>query len=158
MADHQSTAAPSLAYIFVLDRKEGADLDHAGQPGSDYTREESHQHASCLGQETNGNGHSREHWVHHEPAARYTAALLKSTLLLMGCKPRVAHKASNILFWAGHVVVLETIHFSAGRGIGQASLNCDEIRRRRKCIVAGKQKSLRGYGSEAKSSCTAPCE
>ena len=105
MADHQSTAAPSLAYIFVLDRKDGAEIDHSLQPGSDYTREESHQHASCLRQETNGNGHSRQHWVHQEPAARYTAALLKSTLLLMGCKPRVAHKASHILAWTGHADV-----------------------------------------------------
>ena len=47
-----------------------------------------------------------------EPAARYTAALLKSTLLLMGCKPRVAHKASKFLVWTGHVDVLRLIYFA----------------------------------------------
>ena len=158
MGDHQSTAAPSLAYIFVLDGGGGADHDQSVQPDNEYTRVDSHQHASCLRQETNGNGRSREQWVHREPAARYTAALLKSTLLLMGCKPRVAHKASKIFVRTGHVDVLRPIHFASYGTFDQAFAYYDGDCRQVKCTVAGKQKSLREYGSEAKSSCTAPCE
>lgn len=40
----------------------------------------------------NGSSHAGQKAPERTTGACYTAALLKSTLLLMGCKPRVAHK------------------------------------------------------------------
>ncbi len=94
MGDQESNAAPSLAYIYVLDKKAELDTQSTDIATKGFTRVESNQHASCPGRETNGNGLRREEEPQQQPAARYTAALLKSTLLLMGCKPRVAHKVS----------------------------------------------------------------
>ena len=79
-------AGSRLAYVCItgtLNREEHIPADVGGRE-----RTKSHEHASTSGQ---CNGVECD-VLHSVRGARYTAALLKSTLMLMGCKPRVAHK------------------------------------------------------------------
>ena len=75
-----------LAYVYItgsLNREEQIPVDLG-----DCERTQSHEHASTSGPCNGVEGNV----LHSVRGARYTAALLKSTLMLMGCKPRVAHK------------------------------------------------------------------
>ena len=75
-----------LAYVYItgsLSREEQIPSNVG-----DCERTKSHEHASTSGQCNGVEGHV----LPSVRGARYTAALLKSTLMLMGCKPRVAHK------------------------------------------------------------------
>lgn len=96
-------STPFLCYVSVVDKER---CHHAVKnPGVDErlrshaeagTNEDSH---SC-----NGSCHGAHKSADRAPGACYTAALLKSTLLLMGCKPRVAHKVeccTNFLLVGG---------------------------------------------------------
>ena len=79
-------AAPILAYVYVVDdtkvSSESTEVSDREQ------RARSHEQATRSGRSTADCRPSPG----EKRGARYTAALLKSTLVLMGCKPRVAHK------------------------------------------------------------------
>ena len=84
-------STPFLSYVSVVDEKRCYDavrrsgVDERLRSHAEHgTTEDSH---SC-----NGSRHGAHRSADRTPGACYTAALLKSTLLLMGCKPRVAHK------------------------------------------------------------------
>ena len=89
----EASAAPSsqeascrLAYVYIVGSQSSEEQTVADPDEHERTR--SHEHASTSGQCNGVDGSD----VRSMRGARYTAALLKSTLLLMGCKPRVAHK------------------------------------------------------------------
>ena len=86
VAPSSQEAGCRLAYVYIVssqisEEDSAVDFDSC-------ERTKSHEHASTSGQ-CNGVDGS---FVRSMRGARYTAALLKSTLMLMGCKPRVAHK------------------------------------------------------------------
>lgn len=84
-------AAPSLAYVRVSDDEGPEEASGMECSCCSLPRSESHQHASCSGQELTDNG-QRPGARSSISGQRYTSSLLRSTLLLMGCKPGVAHK------------------------------------------------------------------
>ena len=78
----------SLAYVYVVERREIGD-ERLEQCQEDTERASSHERGSPSGRWQEAAAGPR---TGQAAEARYTAALLKSTLVLMGCKPRVAHK------------------------------------------------------------------
>lgn len=86
--------APCLAYVRVIDDDGPEEAGTSDCSCCCSSRAESHQHASCSGQDVTDNG-QRPGAKRCISGERYTSSLLRSTLLLMGCKPRVAHKVSR---------------------------------------------------------------
>ena len=82
---------PFLSHVSIVDSERSA---HAGSSSDVDERLRSHARAGTSQEASTCNGfnHAGQKASDRTIGACYTAALLKSILLLMGCKPRVAHK------------------------------------------------------------------
>ena len=99
---------PFLSHVSIVDSERSA---HAVSPSEHNERLGSHVRAGTSEEALtcNGSSHAGQRASERTTGACYTAALLKSTLLLMGCKPRVAHKVSftrlqvSVLQWKAYL-------------------------------------------------------
>ena len=82
---------PFLSHVSIVDSGHAVRVSDLDERLRSHARAGTSQEALTC----NGPSHARQKASDRTTGACYTAALLKSTLLLMGCKPKVAHKVEH---------------------------------------------------------------